>query len=160
MIRAFASEYLLQIANFVRCSAKMGVLGWDGEAGDKSMNPEANIVSINGVINGWQKAIDDQIITDTKTFGGMTLAQFKTQVQPSFDTRAVLANLDLSTTNALNGRNGADAISMPLVQKVVKGVVGDTDFGDDSNLYEDMGYIRKSERQTGLTRKSTKAKTP
>ena len=124
------------------------------------MNPEANIVSINGVINGWQKAIDDQVIPDTKTFGGVTLAQFKTQVQPSFDTRAVLANLDLSMTNALNGRNGADAVSLPLVQKVVKGVVGDPDFGDDSNLYEDMGYIRKSERQTGLTRKSTKAKTP
>jgi transcriptional regulator with XRE-family HTH domain len=42
-------------------------------------------------------------------------------------------------------------------QKVIKGVVGDPNYGDDSNLYEAMGYVRKSERASGLTKKSNVA---
>jgi len=34
-----------------------------------------------------------------------------------------------------------------------KGVVGHKDFGDDSELYGAMGFVRKSERKSGLTRK-------
>ena len=41
---------------------------------------------------------------------------------------------------------------------VVKGVVGDPAFGEDCDLYEAMGYVRKSERKSGLSRK--KAATP
>ena len=40
---------------------------------------------------------------------------------------------------------------------MVNGVKGDPDFGEDSDLYEAMGYVRKSERKSGLTRKK---KTP
>lgn len=57
----------------------------------------------------------------------------------------------------LDQRNNADKVFPPAQQKVVKGVVRDTDYGDDSELYEAMGYTRKSERKTGLTRKK---KTP
>jgi hypothetical protein len=42
------------------------------------------------------------------------------------------------------------------VQLVVNGVVGDPTFGPDSALYEAMGYVRKSERKSGLTRKGKK----
>ena len=41
--------------------------------------------------------------------------------------------------------------------KVRNGVVADPVFGDDSPLYGAMGFIRKSERASGLTRKK---KTP
>ena len=41
--------------------------------------------------------------------------------------------------------------------KVRNGVVADPNFGDDSPLYGAMGFIRKSERASGLTRKK---KTP
>ena len=37
---------------------------------------------------------------------------------------------------------------------VRKGVEGSKDFGDDSALYGAMGFVRKSERKTGLTRKT------
>ncbi len=37
---------------------------------------------------------------------------------------------------------------------VGNGVRGDKDFGDDSPLYGAMGFVRKSERASGLTRKT------
>jgi hypothetical protein len=36
---------------------------------------------------------------------------------------------------------------------VVNGVRADPEEGDDSALYEAMGYTRRSERKSGLTRK-------
>ncbi len=36
---------------------------------------------------------------------------------------------------------------------VVNGIIGDPNFGPDSDLYEAMGYVRKSARKSGLTRK-------
>ncbi len=41
--------------------------------------------------------------------------------------------------------------------KVGQGVAGNSDFGDDSPLYGAMGFVRKSERKSGLTKKK---KTP
>ena len=40
---------------------------------------------------------------------------------------------------------------------VVKAVVADKNYGDDSALYERMGYVRKSVRASGLTRKAQTA---
>ena len=37
--------------------------------------------------------------------------------------------------------------------KVGQGVAGSLDYGDDSSLYEAMGFVRKSEKKSGLTRK-------
>ena len=56
-------------------------------------------------------------------------------------------------TAALDTRDDADGVSADANQAVVKGVVGDPAFGDDSDLYEAMGYVRKSERKSGLSRK-------
>ncbi len=38
---------------------------------------------------------------------------------------------------------------------VGNGVRGDANFGDDSALYGAMGFVRKSERKSGLTRKKS-----
>ncbi len=37
--------------------------------------------------------------------------------------------------------------------KVGFGVAGNPDYGNDSPLYKAMGFVRKSERASGLTRK-------
>ncbi len=103
------------------------------------------------VIDAWTE------LAPAKSFGGMTLAEFKTKVKPSFDKRTAIKSLELQMTQLLDQRDDADKVSAPEQQKVVKGVVGDPDFGDDSDLYEAMGYTRKSERKSGLTRKK---KTP
>lgn len=40
-----------------------------------------------------------------------------------------------------------------MIVNVRNGVTGDRSFGDDSPLYGAMGFVRKSERKSGLTRK-------
>ncbi len=56
-------------------------------------------------------------------------------------------------TAAINARNDADRVSLAKARLVVNGVIGDPTHGPDSSLYEALGYIRKSERKSGLTRK-------
>lgn len=85
----------------------------------------------------------------------MTLPQWKAAIKPSADARATIADLEKQLAAALNVRDDADSESTKAADKVVKAVVGDADYGDDSSLYEAMGYIRASEKQSGLTRKKT-----
>jgi hypothetical protein len=89
------------------------------------------------------------------TFAKMTLAQWKTAIQPSEEARASIVGLEKKLTAALNARDDADTASTKAADKVVKAVAGDADFGTDSSLYEALGYVRDSERKSGLTRKKT-----
>ena len=89
----------------------------------------------------------------TKSFGGMTLDQYKAKVKPSADAREAIKKLEIQMTAAIDERDDADKATLEANNLVVKGVVGDPAFGEDSALYEAMGYVRKSERKTGLTRK-------
>jgi hypothetical protein len=88
------------------------------------------------------------------SFGGMTLAQFKAKVQPSFDARTALDAIEVQQTSALDTRNTADVVTSATNQLVVNGVKGDPNYGDDSELYDTMGYVRKSARRSGLTKKN------
>lgn len=99
------------------------------------------------ILQAWETLAAD------KTFAGMSLAQFKTKVKPSFDARETIAALEQQLTAALNQRDDADRETQRLTSLVVNAVKGDPEFGEDSDLYEAMGYVRKSERKTGLTRK-------
>jgi hypothetical protein len=113
-------------------------------------NPEAIKSKINDVTGAWTN------LRSTKEFAGLTLEGFKAKVKSSLDARAEIEKLELALTAQLDIRDKADQISMSWVNKVVKSVVGDVNEGDDGELYEAMGYIRKSERRTGLTRKKKK----
>ena len=105
----------------------------------------------NSIVNAWTN------LAPASAFGGMTLVQYKNKVKPSFDARATMANLDAQMTSALDARDSADITTADANQKVVKGVVGDPAFGDNSDLYDAMGYVRKSDRASGLTKKSKAA---
>ena len=83
----------------------------------------------------------------------MTLQQFKDATKPSFDTRDQIRTVEDQLGTLLNQRSNADATSMEKSTLVVNGVIGDPNFGPDSGLYEAMGYVRKSARKSGLTRK-------
>ena len=50
-------------------------------------------------------------------------------------------------------RDNEDVSTMKMCERIKNGVVADPDFGDDSALYEALGYIKKSNRKSGLTRK-------
>jgi len=100
------------------------------------------------LINAWTT------LAPTATFAGMTLAQYTAKVQPTFDTRSAIDKLNAQTTSALDARDTADGLTTQTNQLVVNAVKGDPAHGEDSDLYEAMGYVRKSARKSGLTRKS------
>jgi hypothetical protein len=114
-------------------------------------NPRENIEKINAVINAWETLRPD------KTYSGMTLAQFKAKVQPSIDARVQIDVIENRVIAAQNQRDDADKASIATVQLVVNAVRGDPEDGEDSELYEAMGYVRKSERSSGLHRAKVSA---
>ena len=94
------------------------------------------------------------------TFGGMTLAQYTAKVQPSYDIRTQIADLEKQLTQLIADRDLTDSPTNDTNGIVIKGIVGDVTYGDDSDLYVACGYVRKSEKKSGLTRKNSKNAQP
>jgi hypothetical protein len=118
-------------------------------------NSPANTgAKIQNALTAWKT------LAPAATFGGMTLAQFVAATKPSFDAREAISEKEDEMTALINGRNDADKASLEKLLLVVNGVKGDPNFGEDSDLYDTMGYVRKSERASGLTRKKQKPATP
>ena len=103
-----------------------------------------------------QKIVDAwQTLRPTKTLAGMTLEQFKAKVQPSLDSRSQLTTLQGQTTDSRAQRRQSDSVSNDAMNLVVNAVKGDPDEGENGALYAAMGYIPKSARRSGLTRKGS-----
>ncbi|HEX7956777.1 MAG TPA: hypothetical protein VF508_07540 [Pyrinomonadaceae bacterium] len=102
---------------------------------------------IERMMHAWQTLAPD------KRFGGMSLADFETATEASRDTRRLIETLEDQLAEQITARERADANSAARMQLVVAGVLADPTEGPDSALYEALGYTRKSERKTGLTRK-------
>lgn len=81
-------------------------------------------------------------------------------MQPSFDRRDELDVIEAQRTGKMDERDDADKDSNAALLQLVNGVKGDPDEGEDGELYEAMGYVRKSERQSGLTHKPKPGPTP
>ena len=94
-----------------------------------------------------------------KSFAGMTLAQLQETLAPSLTARATIVRLENELIAAQNQRDDADAVSLEAIQLAVNAVKGDPDEGEDGELYEAMGYVRKSERKSGLSRKTKMVET-
>ena len=110
-------------------------------------SPKGTEEKLAKLINAWET------LRPAKGFGGMTLAEFKTAVQPSFAKRTAITQLQATLTALLDQRDDADGDSAGAMQLVVNGVKADPAEGEDGELYEAMGYVRKSERKSGLTKK-------
>ena len=106
---------------------------------------------IANVLKAWKD------VCPTKSFAGMTLAQFTTKVQPSLDARTHLDSLEDQRIAAETDRDNADVESMKQVNLVVNAVKGDPTEGEDGEFYAAMGYIRKSDRASGKTNKKKSA---
>ena len=111
-------------------------------------------LKLQRMLNGWETLAPD------KTFGGMTLQQFKTAAQPAQAARQRLEELEDQRTQAIAQRDAADDALQARMQQVIAGILADPTEGPDSALYESMGYTRKSERKSGLTRRRSKPPTP
>lgn len=110
------------------------------------MSPTQNKSKIELVATAWET------LRPNKSFGGLSLAQFKDAIKPSFDARASIAALEAQLSAEQNKRDDADQASFALINRVVNGVKADPEEGDNGDLYEAMGYTRRSERNSGLHR--------
>ena len=86
------------------------------------------------------------------SFGGYTLAQFKAKVKPSLDKRDEVAAAARAAQTARDERDNADAESLAACAVVVNGIKADPKHGEDSAFYGALGYVRRSERKSGLKR--------
>ena len=114
-------------------------------------SPKAIETKINDVAGAWKK------LRPAKKFSGMTYEEFMAAVKPSFDHRARLKELETEMIAEADLRDDADAVSLEQVKLVVNSVKGDKEEGEDGELYEAMGYVRASERKSGLTKKKQAA---
>ena len=110
------------------------------------MSPKQNEEKLQEVVSAWET------LRPTKSFGGYTLAQFKDKIKPSLDARASISTLENQLLAAQNTRDDADKASLSALLLVVNAVKGDPEEGDNGELYEAMGYVRRSERSSGLHR--------
>jgi hypothetical protein len=111
-------------------------------------NPKGYRAKLDTLIAAWENEAPGD------SFGGMTLAQFQAVVKPSYDARKKIDQGDQLIKDGTNERDDADVVSNAKIQLVVNAVKGDPNHGENSDLYEAMGYKRKSERKSGLTRKT------
>jgi hypothetical protein len=90
----------------------------------------------------------------------MSLEKFREMIAPSLAARATIARLETELIAAQNQRDNSDQVSLDALLLVVNSIKGDPTEGEDGELYEAMGYVRKSERKTGLHRNSKSATPP
>lgn len=126
----------------------------------RPVTASADLLPMNHTQNG------DKIVTvlkawtsnrPQKTFSGMTLAEFNEAVKDSIELRKKISAARVVLEALLVERAAADARSMQVVQRVVNAVIADPTEGADCELYELMGYVRKSKRASGLTRGKRRA---
>jgi hypothetical protein len=89
----------------------------------------------------------------TAAFAGMTLTEFKEAVKAPAELRDEILMLDRQVERKQVESLNAIATASEVLDLVVNSVRGTPGFGADSALYGSIGYVRKSERKTGLTRK-------
>jgi hypothetical protein len=105
------------------------------------------------IVGAWKKSAAN------KTFGELTATQYEAIRQAASTADAAVTTAEAVLTEARNDYAASLNALNEASTRVVNGVRGDVSVGgENGSLYEAMGYVRKAERKTGLTRKSTKAK--
>jgi hypothetical protein len=110
------------------------------------LNSSYPIDGINTLTEAWGS------VSPTKSFFGITRDQYKEAVQPVFNLRAAIAETEKLLKSLIAKRKDADAAAFRLSRNIVHAVKADPTEGEDSPLYAAMGYVRRSERSSGLTR--------
>src|SRR3954468_23420295 len=108
--------------------------------------PQSNLIRITAVIKAWEN------LRPGKSFGGLTLDEFKRIVQPSLDSRSRIAELEALLVAERARRDAEDRVAMPATRRVVDNVMADPQEGADGAVYEAMGFVRAGENRRGLVR--------
>jgi hypothetical protein len=115
-----------------------------------TLSPTAAYTRLDTFISAWKK------LRGTKAFAGLTPDQFETQkMAPCRAARATVTDLENQLKAALNRRDDLDQAALETMALIVNAVKGDPAEGENGDLYEAMGFVRKSERKSGLSRKKT-----
>ena len=114
-------------------------------------SPKANLDRINTTITAWKTHRANKI------FAGMTLEQFTAAINPSFTARTEVDTCESTLKAAISLREKADDATDVIIKKMVNDVVSQE--GEDSEFYEALGYVRESERKSGLHRTAKPAET-
>ena len=104
--------------------------------------------SLDNLLRAWKELAPDGIVAE------MTLEQFRTATAPALDTRLQIRKLDQERSSTVAAREAADRKANEDYLLVVNSIKGSPKHGEDSPLYRSLGYTTKSERRSGLTRKS------
>ena len=86
-------------------------------------------------------------------FNGTTQSQFDADIVAAAAADAAIDDLEAQLKLQREARDDMYAALDEKRSKVGQGVAGNPDFGNDSPLYGAMGFVRKSERKSGLTKK-------
>ena len=86
-------------------------------------------------------------------FKGIGLGDLAPQFECCLAPRRRLAEYDLLEAEQIAIREHEDEIALEMIEKIVLGVIADDAYGKDSALYEALGFVRESNRKTGLTRR-------
>ena len=95
-----------------------------------------------------------------ESFSGQTLEQFRLVTKPSLDARARLAAIELEWQKGMEAREAADQESIVHLRRLVNAVKAHPKYGENSALYASLGYLKASQRSTGLTRRRAKEAGP
>jgi len=98
------------------------------------------------VTEAWRK------MRPTKQFFSYTLEGLLEVAKPFLDARDEIADLEKQMAHAVEKRDVASTPLLEALQGVVDAVKGDRAEGPNGELYGAMGYVRKSQRATGLVR--------
>lgn len=86
-------------------------------------------------------------------FNGISQTEFLADIEAAAADDAAIADLESELKMKRDVRDDKYVALNEKRSKVGMGVAGDPVYGNDSPLYGAMGFVRKSERASGLTRK-------
>ena len=107
------------------------------------------LTELEVLASGWEKYAVDH------TLSGYTLAQLKALIASLKELVAAMDALKLEYRGKIAARQSMGLELRDIRQRIVHCIRGHEDFGEDSEFYRFLGFKTKSERRSGLTRKTS-----
>jgi hypothetical protein len=109
-------------------------------------SPAGKLKRITTAIRAWETHARDSVLSR------LSLAQFKTAVQPSLDAHGRVRDLRQQLRIAVIQRDAADSRALELIYRLGYAVKGDPVHGRNSDLCEALGYTRETVRRARIRR--------
>ena len=118
------------------------------------LQPELNLNNCEMTLNGVRENAPEV------DFGGYKSADFEVKVDAMREIREEIESLEVQIATARARRELIDQDALAAKELIVNGIIGNPAYGPDSPLYAAIGYVRKSDRKSGLKRGRKNPPTP